>query len=449
MYSSHFFLAVLLSTLRRGHAAPAVGNVENPFCTPFDTPPSSPVEPPADSRKLAGLGVEFESAGLTFMTALNSECTEDKYLQRKGEVIDDEYGQYMEWWMSGDTTLNSWNRDTKQGLLTAEYIMNGLRLKLGTGRAVEAAKKMSESWTARQYYKSPGKQVTIEAPDSEDDGCNNWFVTQTSVGDGNTEFSAQVTVPMPLNALSELFKLTKTRGTNKLLAFSPRKKAKMIWVTEKFFQENPEGVDGRDSEVRGFFSLLLTYAKWADTANVEESAKMLSSFMPRTNFVTMYNIIKTKISNVDLYKLAQKLACWENYNEGDQVDDAVWDERQGGEGQLRWCEVRDGKLEPTERMDRIKFTMKGNDGEFQVSVKEWIEQIATGEKDLLQEGDAKVDNQIGALGKKMEWVLNTQREAPIIEFRDLGATTAQNFEAYVKAVEDDVVQMHGRFKDAS
>ncbi|KAI9172688.1 hypothetical protein HJFPF1_02199 [Paramyrothecium foliicola] len=447
MYSFHLLFSFVLCIFKVVLAAPALGSTENPFCTPFDTPPPSPIEPPKTDLKYPGLGVEFETSALTFKTALNSNCDEDKYLIRKGQTINSEYGQDMIWWLSGDTTLDSWSDSTKQGILTAEYIMNGLKLKLGKGQAGPAAQAMTDSWNARSYCDVPGKEVTIKAPDTEDDGCNTWFVTSESKGKKDGDFSAQITVAMPLNAMDELFKLTKTNGQHKLLALSTRKKEKMVWVNKKFFMDTPEGVDGSDAEVRGFFSLLLTYAKHADTANVDQSAKMISSFMPRTNFVTMYQIISSKIPGVDIYELAKKLACYKNDMEKD--DQGEWeimdDESQGGPDLLRWCD----NGVPTARMDQAVFTMKDNEKRpFTVPVKDWIQKIGSGERDMLQEGDAQVDRQIGALGGKMEWVLNTKREAPIFEFRDLGSSKPSGFRAFVEAAEKAAVDLHTQYKDA-
>ena len=84
------------------------------------------------SDNSAGIGVEFESSVVLF----NSPgCTPTKTWQAKGKQVGDRSGN--DWQLTADTT------EVIAGRLTAEYILNGKTIKIGTGAASAAAAAVS------------------------------------------------------------------------------------------------------------------------------------------------------------------------------------------------------------------------------------------------------------------------------------------------------------------
>lgn len=85
----------------------------------------------------------------------------------------------------------------------------------------------------------------------------------------------------------------------------------MVWVNKDFFQSAPNNMCEVDDDVLGFFSLLLSYVKPNELRDPGDSPKHMSTIMPRTDFVTIYNDVKAKIQG-DLYELARVLLCYRN-----------------------------------------------------------------------------------------------------------------------------------------
>ena len=87
----------------------------------------------------------------------------------------------------------------------------------------------------------------------------------------------------------------------------------IILVTDTYFQSKPNNIDGTKltDDVFGFLTLVLSYAKAAKTRKLEKdrSPKQLLSFMPRTEFNTIYGQVKSKIPG-DLFTLLDTLACY-------------------------------------------------------------------------------------------------------------------------------------------
>ncbi len=87
----------------------------------------------------------------------------------------------------------------------------------------------------------------------------------------------------------------------------------IILVTKDYFKSEPNDIDGTKltDDVLGFLTLVLSYAKAAKTKTLkpDQSPKQLLSFMPRTEFNTMYEQVKSKIPG-DLFTLLDTLACY-------------------------------------------------------------------------------------------------------------------------------------------
>ena len=87
----------------------------------------------------------------------------------------------------------------------------------------------------------------------------------------------------------------------------------LVVVDKDYFQSKPNNIDGSQvtDDVLGFCSLVLGYAKaTVNPLGGESSTKYYLTFMPRTEFNTIFSTqVKSKISG-DLFKLFNTLACY-------------------------------------------------------------------------------------------------------------------------------------------
>jgi hypothetical protein len=130
---------------------------------------------------------------------------------------------------------------------------------------------------------------------------------------------------MPLEGLYSLMKeqlinFEGDSGTNILNGACPRdgKCDNLVVVTDEYFQTTPNGIDKTEvsDDVLGFCSLVLSYAKAAGKPLIgDESPKLRLTFMPRTEFNTMYNQVKSKLKG-DLFALFDTLACYKTNKHG-------------------------------------------------------------------------------------------------------------------------------------
>lgn len=153
--------------------------------------------------------------------------------------------------------------------------------------------------------------------------CNPWKITGPESGGKASELTwgPQITAPMPLEAISEIFSMTNKQSSlpNPANTLLPSKIHplfnNMVWVTPEFFQSSPNGISQADVDQRtlGFFSLILSYAKNARTMDEDESVNKLTTIMPRTEFTTIYGQVKPQLPGTGtLYDLVKILACYKN-----------------------------------------------------------------------------------------------------------------------------------------
>ena len=145
-----------------------------------------------------------------------------------------------------------------------------------------------------------------------------WTISQ-SIPPTTITWQYQITAPMPLEAIGDLMAAARASYTEppvNLLASTKRYAGYLVYVSADFFQSAPNGAPTNPpADVLGFFSLVLSYAKSAD-GSVNRSPKFLTSIMPRTSFITMFNLIKSGLgdglkSGPDaLYEIVKVLACY-------------------------------------------------------------------------------------------------------------------------------------------
>jgi len=125
---------------------------------------------------------------------------------------------------------------------------------------------------------------------------------------------------MPLEALYSLMKeqVLDLPNPNILDGATFSTKKYLILVTQEYFQSNTNGIDANEvtDDVLGFCSLVLSYAKAAsDALRADESPKLRLTFMPRTEFNTIFQQVKSKIQG-DLFTLFNSLACYTTNSDG-------------------------------------------------------------------------------------------------------------------------------------
>ena len=98
------------------------------------------------------------------------------------------------------------------------------------------------------------------------DTRNDWRIGKPTTGGafGSMRWAPQVTAPLPLESINDLFSkaLAGTRST--LLPYFNANR-NIVYVTKDFFQSSPNGISPEKvtDDVLGFFSLILSYAKSA------------------------------------------------------------------------------------------------------------------------------------------------------------------------------------------
>ena len=87
----------------------------------------------ATADKSPGIGVEFESGSVIFKS--KGDCAKSDIDLSKGKLVDQRQGSEdpPHWMLTADTTLSG------DYLLTAEYILSGVEIKIGSGDAGKAA----------------------------------------------------------------------------------------------------------------------------------------------------------------------------------------------------------------------------------------------------------------------------------------------------------------------
>ncbi|OTA64293.1 hypothetical protein K449DRAFT_421652 [Hypoxylon sp. EC38] len=388
--------------------------------------------PTAD--RTAGIGAEFE----TIEFWLNSKtCDKESTDKAKRQVVAERTG--LNFALTADTTETP-------GKLNAEYILDGQNIKVGTGDAARAGAAASADFIAWKPWDGP-EANDIDVANSN---CNPWSIKGVRQGTNPEiiQWDAQVTAPMPLEAMYFLMKDhsynrvppdrnfldgTDTGGNNLVVV-----------VTQEYFQSNPNGIDGNKvtDDVLGFCSLVLSYAKLAKKNLIpDQSPKVFLPFMPRTEFNTIFQQVKTKIPG-DLFTLFNSLACYKA--------DKPKDNRAGLGETILDNDYCSGPL--TSPVSNNKFgELTFKTGDTTMNIKSWIQGIGsgTGNKDALSLFDEKIDGSIGGLGTATEKMFNSQRSVPLFEFRDLyELPTTSEFESFMAKADAAVQDLHKTYANA-
>ena len=175
----------------------------------------------------------------------------------------------------------------------------------------------------KPWSESPANEAIIENYPECPDPWTVLHLTQNTDKD-HIPWIPQVTTSMPLEALYALMKENVqgvTNGRNVLNGLIPRSRGQNLQlVTKEYFQAlSPKiDIDKVNDAVLGFCTLVLSYAKAAnkpinphDHNVIEMSPKSWIPFMPRTEFVTIYQAVKSVFSPAgELFDIFNTLACY-------------------------------------------------------------------------------------------------------------------------------------------
>lgn len=116
----------------------------------------------------------------------------------------------------------------------------------------------------------------------------------------------------------------------------------------------------------------------------------------------------------------------------------------------KYCTGTKSKPIPGDKFSGLKYTNTAPEPDVSVNIKDWIQGIGKADPspDLLSKFDQSVDSSIGGFGTKMEKMYNSQRAAPLIEFRDLADKKTTEIERFMKDVDSAIQKLHKDFADA-
>ncbi|ROW13591.1 hypothetical protein VPNG_04610 [Cytospora leucostoma] len=388
----------------------------------------------ATADRTAGIGAEFETPTLKLQHSGCSKADTDKL---KRVVI----GAHKDtnWELTADTTAHA-------GELHAEYILDGTKIKVGSGAAARAGAAIAKDfidWSPWKHVNDPIKVGTGT--------CNPWKLpgVRSDLQAEKVQWDAQVTVPMPLEALYSLMRdqVQEKNNGNILSNVETRTNGKkaggtqnLVLVTKGFFKSKPNGIeeDKVTDDVLGFCSLVLSYAKNAGHLQPDESPKKITSFMPRTEFGTIFKQVQSKIPG-DLFDLFNTLACYKRSKTSANKIVTVIDKD--------FCSGTVSKPVPGTKLKNLEFKNSAKS----VNIKTWIDGISAGTaaKDQLSVFDESIDGSIGGLKSATEKVFNTQRQVPLFEFRDLvEMPITSGFQKFMADVDEDVQRLHKTYATA-
>ncbi|KAF2093595.1 hypothetical protein NA57DRAFT_81097 [Rhizodiscina lignyota] len=384
-----------------------------------------PLYPRMDLCEIEVAEVEMVTLDAPTETMLLRGCSYRNTWAAKGKVVAGRTGENFE--LTADTT-----RDP--GQVRAEYILDGRNIKVGSGDAARAGDAIAKDVADWFPWKVPGTKVEIA-----NNKCNPWTIAgplpKTELADLGWE--PQVTAPMPLEALYYLMKEQVDGKTDNVLVGFGYNDDSLVLVTEKFFQSKPNGIDESTvtDDVLAFCSLVLSYAKAAkdeDTHGV--SPKLSLTFMPRTEFNTLYRQIKPKIPG-DLWELFRILACYKNMRNGEVKIDGDY------------CDGSESNPEPNNNFARLKYKNSRVIPHAQVNINDWIHGIGVLSPfpDRLSGYDESIDRSIGGLRARTEKMYNSQRSVPIFEFRSLDPIKTSDIKAFMEKVDKTVQGLHEMF----
>ncbi|KAI0151819.1 hypothetical protein GGR57DRAFT_503747 [Xylariaceae sp. FL1272] len=327
--------------------------------------------------------------------------------------------------------------------LMTEIIVSGQKNKLGSPASTLIGKEIVDYMTGWfQFWKviknrnPPADSYALVNgnPGGTDPWVVNWNVP---IGDPLYSFQPQVTAAMPMEGVLQLLSDAKADvKTNVLINHDLPYNKKIIVLTKKDFMgfATIRPADVTD-EFLGFFSLLTTYCVVASEGDRVNGPKRGLNIMPRTNFLTMYNMFaRDKLQEAfansqSLYSIVRTVAALHSARD---IQDLrfLWKPE----------DLRNDVSENWPEKDLNRET--GN-----LAVKLFLDTLQglnTRQLDLLMLMDKMVRHgQIGGLDDRVEGVYQARaKPAPIFEFRDLEPVPSTQLPSRIIAFNEKVIELH-------
>ncbi|KAL9025128.1 MAG: hypothetical protein Q9196_006003, partial [Gyalolechia fulgens] len=114
-----------------------------------------------------------------------------------------------------------------------------------------------------------------------------------------------------------------------------------------------------------------------------------------------------------------------------------------------YCKGPPTKPVPKKKFAELSYTNTAANPPATVKIKDWISGIGkqAPSPDLLSKFDESIDGSIGGLGTKMEKIYNSQRSAPLFEFRNLLDRQTSQLEQFMRDVDSSIQTLHKDFAD--
>ncbi|KAL9116137.1 MAG: hypothetical protein Q9227_000506 [Pyrenula ochraceoflavens] len=388
-----------------------------------------------------GIGLEFETSHITFEPSAAFSLDKWQTFTFKRECVGNRRGKG--WALTADTTRVG----AHGGVLTAEYVVEGEVVKLGSSGSGGGLKRVVGEILEDLRAWSPSRdmddnRVTIGG---SKDGLNTWRITRPETSNkasiDRMVWLPQINAPMPLEAIYELLRIAIFHPEEKSNVLLPTQHmfrgTNFVYVTRDFFPGDFGETAGITDDVLGFLSILLSYAKGAGIIGDKRSPKLLFMLMPRTDFKTMYGLVRHKIPWNNLFRLVEQLACWK-WDDGKVVLDALY------------CHPPKKPSSypiPNGSFAALFYSLGDPPNTRKLLIRDWINSIA----DLDSAGTdelAKIDppQSIGGLRDTVAHVFGTQRAVPIWEFRSLPSIVTTEFGDFADRAERAVLDYHREFK---
>jgi hypothetical protein len=226
-------------------------------------------------------------------------------------------------------------------------------------------------------------------------------------------------------------------------------------VTKEHFQTSPGGISPEKAtdDVLAFCTLVMAYAKAARENRLpEQSPKIFTTFMPRTNFNKMFSHVSSKLpaKGDDLWALFNILACYQGNGDEYVLTRFVLSLTKLTEYRIDTdlCTGDPGNPVPIDnKFGDLTFTQ----GDSRCNIHDWIHGLDpdSQDNDALTEFDKAIDGSIGNLGTTQEKMFNSQRSVPLFEFRDLSTSLKlEGIEEFMNQVDEAIQKLHNDFANA-
>jgi hypothetical protein len=248
---------------------------------------------------------------------------------------------------------------------------------------------------------------------------------------------------MPFGGILQILKAIKEKDHHNLLANVDGGPSPLIkLLTAKDFADFPKiNQKDIDDDFLGFFSLLATYCVAAEHSTPDFGPKRIIPIMPRTDFVTQYNLIKPKLTaqladgKTSLYDIIRKITG----SHGDTLGKTTfkWLPHVTKQIQQTWIgkaeDLHSGTITVEKFLTYLQGSEKENKGHpLQLDLVSLMDET-------LRHG------QIGGLGAKMEVAYQSHKLVPLFEFRELPQIKGKDLQATFTGYEEMTKILHKKW----